>query len=112
MFIKTKCESSFCNPCLKAHFSNQVYNELAEKIYSLVIQKRQYGFYVNNLKLYSIPTSLSPFDFTGPKEEIQNLDADKVYDIRYYNELVNSIPSEYVSPSIILYCMVEQVTIA
>ena len=75
----------------------------------MVIQKRQYGFYINNLKLYSIPTTLSTFDNNLPKEETANLDADKVYDIRYYSELINSIPSEYVSPAIILHCMVEQV---
>ncbi len=32
-----------------------------------------------------------------------------VYDIRYYNELVDSLPAEYISPAIILHCMVEQV---
>jgi len=134
---------------------------LADKIYTLVVQKRQYKFYIENLKLYAIPTSAPLFTFGAhPNPSISGVtvqpahatnlalsqtsrvdkstvytqasqrggdvhdlngsiitsidpkslaDPSTVYDIRYYNELVDSLPAEYVSPAIILHCMVEQV---
>lgn len=92
-----------------------MFTELAERLYALVIQKRQFGFYINNLKLYSIPNALTSFAY--PPNPITSsdvppppvLEADKICDLRYYNELLNSIPNEYISPSVILHCMVEQV---
>jgi hypothetical protein len=120
---------------------------MADKLYALVVQKRQFKFYIDNLKLYSIPDAMPLFTFP-PKElssasvantliatsrvekattlashrdvdlntSLNTLDvksvpeADKVYDIRYYNELMDSVPSEYISPSIMLHCMIEQVS--
>ena len=37
-----------------------MFDEISERLYYLVIQKRQYSFYINNLKLYQIPNSLPP----------------------------------------------------
>lgn len=86
-----------------------MYNELSERLFALVIQKRHYGFYINNLKLYSIPSSNPVLTFPASSGGSQAHDFDKLYDIRYYNELMNSIPPEYSSPSVVLYCMIEQV---
>ena len=111
-----------------------MYDDIAEKLFVLVIQKRQYNFYLNNLKLYSIP-SASPL-FTFPQQNVSGSltnrtttfvkedlsmslnapspskipESEKVYDIRYYNELMDSVPAEYVSTPLILHCMLEQVT--
>lgn len=60
---------------------------------------------MSNLKLYSIPEP-SPV-FTYPAHS--HGDLDKAYDMRYYNQLINSIPPEYSSPAIVLHCMIEQV---
>ncbi len=121
-----------------------MFNDIAEKLFILVIQKRQYNFYLENLKLYSIPSALPLFTFPiqqqlqtqqqaggltnrtvantviTSKDELANsinisspskqaADSEKFYDIRYYNELMDSIPAEYVSTPIILHCMLEQV---
>lgn len=83
-----------------------MYNELAEKLFSLVVQRRHYSFYINNLKLYALPNPTPVFTYPTSAPQI---DSDKFYDMRYYNELMNSIPPEYSSPSIVLHCMIEQV---
>jgi hypothetical protein len=104
----------------KNDFSNRMFTELAEKLYSLVVRKRHYGFYVNNLKLNAVPAPNPPFNYQPPPAfalpgQTQHApsapapDPEKVYDSRYYNELLSSIPAEYVSVPIILYSMVEQV---
>lgn len=100
-----------------------MFTELAEKLYSLVIRKRHYSFYVNNLKLYSVPSPAPLFQYQQRQQKTQfalpgqkeaqpagGAEVDKVFDTRYYNELLNSVPAEYVSPSIVLYAMVEQVS--
>lgn len=100
---------------LKNTFFERIYKDLAERLFTLVVQKRHYGFYINNLKLYSIPAVNGVFSYPNqPLAANQaavppTTDADKFYDIRYYNELMNTVPAEYVSPAIILHCMVEQV---
>ncbi len=99
-----------------------MFTELAEKLYSLVVRKRHYGFYVNNLKLHAVPAPNPLFNFQAPptfalpgqtasmlSTGFAQPDPEKVYDTRYYNELLNSIPAEYASVPIILYSMVEQV---
>lgn len=68
---------------------------------------------MNNLKLYSIPASNKILTHP-PSQSIQDetsAEQDKLYDTRYYNELLNSIPSEYISPALIVYSMVEQVAV-
>lgn len=85
---------------------------MAEKCYSLVVQKRQYGFYINNLKLFDIPPSNKTLSY--PALELvqeQTNEVDNLYDIRYYKDLLDSIPAEYVSPALIVYSMVEQVAL-
>jgi hypothetical protein len=98
-----------------------MFTELAEKLYSLVVRKRHYGFYVSNLKLHAVPPPNPLFNFQAPPAFAlpgQALspaygatvpDPEKVYDTRYYNELMKSVPAEYASVPIILYSMVEQV---
>ena len=126
-----------------------MFDEVAEKLFNLVIQKRQYGFYINNLKLFQIPNSMPIIAQPTTQLNVQfsssttvqpiataakddsaaaaTLNAvpaaaaiatgttaisepDKICDMRYYNELVNSIPAEYISTPIILHCMIEQVS--
>lgn len=83
-----------------------MFNELADTIYSLVVQKRHYGFYINNLKLYPLPSPNPVFRYPLSNSRVE---FEKVYDMRYYFDLVNSTPPEYLSPAIILHCMIEQV---
>lgn len=115
-----------------------MFDEVAEKLYTLTIQKRQYGFYIGNLKVYSIPPAVTTFAFppglqsgsalsqslaasargedlnasivtgTTAQNTITN-ESEKFCDMRYYNELLNSFPAEYISTPIILHCMLEQI---
>jgi hypothetical protein len=120
-----------------------MFDDIAEKLFTLCIQKRQYGFYYGNLKVFSIPSAVTTFTFppnlqsgslisannvlpsargedlnasilTGTTVAPQNTSAvvetvEKFSDMRYYNELLNSFPAEYISTPIILHCMIEQV---
>lgn len=107
---------------LRGDFGDKMFDDLAEKLYSLVVQKRQYKFYINNLKLYSIPEPNTLFTYPSapapptPRPALTNQEdqpvipePEKNYDMRYYNDLLTSIPAEYTSPAIILHCMIEQV---
>ncbi|RNA34737.1 Sperm-associated antigen 17 [Brachionus plicatilis] len=96
-----------------SEFGSKMFNFLAEKCYSLIVQKRQYGFYISNLKLFDIPPPSKILSYPAQelKQEEFPTEAEKLYDIRYYNDLMDSIPAEYVSPALILYSMVEQVTL-
>lgn len=101
----------------RAEFSQQMFDQLAEGLYSLVIQKRQYGFYMKNLKLFAIPSAtkhlaqpmnLNASNLSEPSNG--NLPhAETTCDMRYYNELMNTLPAEYISTPVILHCMIEQV---
>lgn len=116
-----------------------MFDEVAEKLFTLCIQKRQYGFYVGNLKVFSIPSANPMFTFPPslhsgsalsnnilPSARGEDLNAslqtttataqnttineiDRFCDTRYYNELLNSFPAEYISTPIILHCMIEQI---
>ena len=116
----------------RAEFSQEIFTQLAEGLYSLVIQKRQYGFYMKNLKLYGIPHAtkqivqtmnssnivnqlsesmmmqppLPPGQPVAPPPQVESM---PMCDMRYYNELVSTLPAEYLSTPIILHCMIEQV---
>jgi hypothetical protein len=112
-----------------------MFNDVSEKLFELVIQKRQYKNYLNCLKLYSVPPCLPLFTANqflqanstfGQTSQTLNVDTiseiaqapsvintetDKSssFDIRLYNDLMDSIPPEYVSTQLVLHCMVEQV---
>ena len=100
----------------------------------MVIQKRQYKNYLSCLKLFSVPPCLPLFtaaqvnSSTQPTSQLiiqppveaspdqtqaqnQNPEVEKpiVYDIRLYNDLMDSIAPEYVSTELVLHCMIEQV---
>lgn len=78
-----------------------------------MVQKRQYGFYINNLKLFQIPPCCKTLSYPAqePVQDESVPEVEKLYDIRYYNDLLDSIPAEYVSPALIVYSMVEQVAL-
>lgn len=111
-----------------------MFNNIAEKMYELVVQKRQYKNYLANLKLFNVPPSLPSYSVSNTSPAIQatgqfnqpagqsddqageqgatgaaEIDKSSLYDIRYYNELMDAIPPEYISTPLILHCMVEQV---
>lgn len=115
-----------------------MFDDIAEKLFTLTIQKRQYGFYIGNLKVYSIPPAVPTFTFPPSLQSgsalSQNLlpsargedlnasiatgitaqnttvsESEKFCDMRYYNELMNSFPAEYISTPVILHCMLEQI---
>jgi hypothetical protein len=106
----------------RAEFSQDIFNQLAEGLYSLVIQKRQYGYYMKNLKLFAIPQATKQLmqamnlnasqlndSMTMGMPTSQPPQAEAACDMRYYNELMSTLPAEYISTSLILHCMVEQV---
>lgn len=89
-------------------FSQYMFNELAETLFSIVIKKRHFEFYINNLKLYPLPNPSPVFKYPLSNS---NQDFEKYYDMRYYIELTSSIPAEFLSPAIMLHCMIEQVVV-
>ena len=120
-----------------------MFDEVAEKMYQLVVQKRQYKNYINCLKLYNVPPCAPLFTTsqlnqvmplsqtasqvaqpvstetaavmtpaaTGDPAQAVNPEAEKpsFYDIRLYNDLMDSISPEYISTDLIVHCLVEQV---
>jgi hypothetical protein len=131
----------------KTTASVKLFQDVAEKIYSLATQKRQYKNYLNNLKLLPVPLCLPLFTANsqalnvqsqpigqisgmndqqqqnannnsispgaaGTTQNISNSEAEKqpfTFDMRYYNEIMDSIAPEYTSIPLIMYSMVEQV---
>ena len=129
-------------------FSDIMFDDIAEKLFLLIVQKRQYGFYYGNLKVFALPSAVPTFTFppnlptgsaaaatatanvlpsargedlnaslatgntTAPLNTSVMVDAsvERFSDMRYYNELLNSFPAEYISTPIILHCMIEQVS--
>ena len=117
-----------------------MFDGVAEKMYQLVIQKRQYKNYLSSLKLFTVPpcaplftasqnnqvmtpnqttnqvvqpaaTEVLPSTPGATGEQAINPEAEKqnYYDIRLYNDLMDSIAPEYISTDLIVHCMVEQV---
>ena len=122
-----------------------MFDDIAEKMYQLVVQKRQYKNYLNCLKLFTVPpcvptftasqvnqlvqninqqpggqvTQQTPVEVTttappatgGEQVQATNVEAEKpaFYDIRLYNDLLDSIPPELIDTDLMLHCMVEQV---
>ncbi len=99
----------------KAEFAKKLYDEVAEKLFSLVVQKRQYKNYLNHLRVFPVPACLPVYTINSDgTTEPSFIDSDRlgVFDMRYYCELMDSIPPEYISVPLIVTSMVEQVTSA
>ena len=96
-----------------------LFDEMSEKLYSLAVQKRQFQNYLKNLKVLAIPscqpllsqTSAFPNSSSAETSDqnAQSNTESNHFDVRYYNELMDSIPSENVSIPIVMHCMIEQV---
>ncbi|XP_041352537.1 sperm-associated antigen 17-like isoform X2 [Gigantopelta aegis] len=106
----------------KTNFGNTLFEDISVMIYDLIDARRLYRTYLENLKLYHIPSCLpsqgqdaqSTGSATPGKElpaatSLANPDDAPLTDMRYYNDLMNTIPQESVSVSLVLHCMLEQI---
>ncbi|CAH1225250.1 SPAG17 [Branchiostoma lanceolatum] len=108
----------------KLAFGTAVFEDVACKIYDMYDWKRQFQHYLSNMKLLHVPlhgeappVPVQPTDSKlaaqAPTPGIPELDlpaAPPDVDMRYYNELMNTVPQESVSIPLIMHCMLEQVS--
>ncbi|KAH9508943.1 Sperm-associated antigen 17 [Bulinus truncatus] len=98
----------------KVQYSTTLFEEIAVMLYNLLDAKRLYGYFKENLHLINVPV----FGETGSSasgqplhdtESVHSGSTQKSVDMRYYNDLMNCVPQESVSVSLIMHCMLEQV---
>ncbi|XP_067947410.1 sperm-associated antigen 17-like [Watersipora subatra] len=86
----------------KLAYGLQVYEEVAVKAYDVLDLKRQHKNFLKNLRLIHVPV------YGEDSTARENSSAPEV-DMRYYRDLMNTIPQESVSVPLIMHCMLEQV---
>ncbi|XP_071955355.1 sperm-associated antigen 17-like [Antedon mediterranea] len=111
----------------KMEFGTALFEDIACLMYDLTDLKRQYSNYRENVKLLAIPSpnatvapsvpdiqsavSLPPTSMQQMQGEFpaDHKDGKVEVDMRYYNEMMNSLPFESVSVPLMVHCMLEQV---
>ncbi|XP_055887729.1 sperm-associated antigen 17-like isoform X4 [Biomphalaria glabrata] len=101
----------------KVQYSSTLFEEVAVMLYNLLEAKRLYGTFKENLNLINVPVFGDKESFSSvnvqPVTELENVPSARFIksevDMRYYNDLMNCIPQESVSVSLIMSCMLEQV---
>ncbi|XP_036090922.1 sperm-associated antigen 17 [Rousettus aegyptiacus] len=111
----------------------EIFEDIACLMYDSLDWKRQHQHYLESMRLINVPQVVSekpaveatvtseppqsvipvPGKKKGPSEEPQAPPVAFVVttevDMRYYNDLLNSFPEEFISVPLILHCMLEQV---
>ncbi|XP_033120508.1 sperm-associated antigen 17-like [Anneissia japonica] len=111
----------------KMGFGTVLFEDIACMMYDLLDLKRQYLNYRANMKLLTIPCPNAPAapsvpdmqsSVSLPPTSLQQMQGEPLLeqkeklsevDMRYYNEMMNSLPHESVSVPLMLHCMLEQV---
>ncbi|XP_074656457.1 sperm-associated antigen 17-like [Tubulanus polymorphus] len=112
----------------KVEFGTNLFEDIAVMIYDLLDAKRQYQNYLDNIKLINIPllgaahpppaTDALSGTASAMERQTEKMPSSQEMvapgtpevDMRYYNELLSTVPLESVSVPLILNCMLEQVT--
>ncbi|XP_022082066.1 sperm-associated antigen 17-like isoform X2 [Acanthaster planci] len=122
---------------LRTEFGTALFEDIACMMYDLLDSKRQFLNYLDNMKLIQIPSASKPAMppamsevhsgaslttsgagalTAGAPTDLQGLGGLEQkpplpeVDMRYYSELMDSLPHESVSVPIIMHCMLEQIT--
>nr|KAG5694504.1 hypothetical protein BaRGS_014235 [Batillaria attramentaria] len=118
----------------KTQFGTAMFEDVACMIYDLQDARRLYNTYLQNLKLVSVPMTVSDKTVEKPSGDGQSTGAPPTPaaplpptssasqvlessipelvvppDMRCYNDMMNSVPQESMSVCLVLHCMMEQV---
>ncbi|KAK7474792.1 hypothetical protein BaRGS_00033973 [Batillaria attramentaria] len=118
----------------KTQFGTAMFEDVACMIYDLQDARRLYNTYLQNLKLVSVPMTVSDKTVEKPSGDGQSTGAPPTPaaplpptssasqvlessipelvvppDMRCYNDMMNSVPQESMSVCLVLHCMLEQV---
>uniref|UniRef100_A0A8C4RXN4 Uncharacterized protein n=1 Tax=Erpetoichthys calabaricus TaxID=27687 RepID=A0A8C4RXN4_ERPCA len=106
----------------KVCFTTALFEDVACLIYNCLDWRRQHKNYLNNMKLINVPAVSKPeipntgAQTPGKKKVVEEEPSTppppsltNEVDMRYYADLLNSIPPENVTVAVILHCMLEQV---
>ncbi|XP_064627357.1 sperm-associated antigen 17-like isoform X2 [Lineus longissimus] len=105
----------------KTEFAATLYEDIACMCYDLIDYKRQYHNYLENMKLLQVPIAVpqggaamaeavsvgSGLDKSG-SQEVATAATTPEADMRYYNDLMNTLPQESISVELVMHCMLEQ----
>ncbi|KAL8578119.1 hypothetical protein ACOMHN_055439 [Nucella lapillus] len=121
------------DPEQKSQFGTAMYEDMACMIYDLQDAMRLYRTYLQNLKLIGVPSSgdksgdkggadgqstgapptpampVPPMSSASAHLEFSSAEFGGLPDMRYYNDLMNTVPQESVSVFLMMNCMLEQV---
>ncbi|XP_078618505.1 sperm-associated antigen 17-like isoform X8 [Branchiostoma floridae x Branchiostoma japonicum] len=122
--VNTLHPSDWEDPDKTLAFGTAVFEDVACKIYDMYDWRRQFQHYLSNMKLLHVPLygeappvpaqpTDSKLSAQAPTPGIPELDVPAGppdVDMRYYSELMNTVPQESVSIPLIMHCMLEQVS--
>eukprot|EP00058_Branchiostoma_floridae_P014404 XP_002599892.1 hypothetical protein BRAFLDRAFT_120607 [Branchiostoma floridae] len=120
--VNTLHPSDWEDPDKTLAFGTAVFEDVACKIYDMYDWRRQFQHYLSNMKLLHVPLygeappvpaqpTDSKLSAQAPTPGIPELDVPAGppdVDMRYYSELMNTVPQESVSIPLIMHCMLEQ----
>lgn len=94
----------------KLEFCATLYEDIARMCYDLIDTKRQYKNYLDNMKLIPIPLVVEQCSPVSVDTSAELQTSAQNTDMRYYNDIMNTIPQESVSVELVMYCMLEQIS--
>jgi hypothetical protein len=101
-------------PEKKADYAESLYNQLAQSIYKLLEDYKQYQLYLQTLQVIDLSAKPSDTSATDGLDTSVFSDTDPAMveretDTRLYKHLMDSLPSESVTIPLVMHCMLEQV---